>query len=81
MGYLYLVHADYPSVYSKEESMQILQRYKSELNINEYDAIHNSLCTHALENIYLDEKDILLSIAQLRHEITLDEIVALAKAS
>ncbi|MEA1879058.1 MAG: hypothetical protein U9N11_00215 [Campylobacterota bacterium] len=81
MGYLHLVNADYPNVYSKAESIQILQRYKSELNTSEYDAIHNSLCSHALEYIYLNEKDILLSIAQLRNEITLDEIVALAKAS
>jgi len=81
MGYLHLVNADYPNVYSKEASMQILENYKSELSTREYDVIHNSLCSHALESIYLNEKDILLSIAQLRHEITLDEIVALAKAS
>ncbi len=81
MSYLHLVNADYPSTYSKNDSMQILQRYKSELSIDEYDAILSSLCSHALEHIYLNEKDILLGIAQLRNEISLDEIVALAKAS
>jgi len=81
MGYLQLVNNDYPSTHSKAESMQILEHYKSVLSTKEYDAILNSLCSHALECIYLNEKDILLSIAQLRNEITLDEIVELTKAS
>ena len=81
MGYLHLTHYSYPNVHSKVESISILQRYRPELSVDEYDAIYNSLCSHALENIYLNEKDILLGIAQLRNEITLDEIVALAKAS
>jgi hypothetical protein len=59
----------------------VLETYKSELTSSEYETILNSLCSHALENFYLNEKDILLSIAQLRNEITLDEIVELAKAS
>jgi hypothetical protein len=77
MGYLHWVDKDYPSVSSREESLHVLETYKS----SEYEAILNSLCSHALENFYLNEKDILLSIAQLRNEITLDEIVELAKAS
>ena len=81
MSYLHLVKNDYPDTHSKAEAMQILERYKSELSIQEYETILNSLCSHALESIYLNEKDILLSIAQLRNEITMDEIVALAKAS
>jgi len=81
MSYLNLVENDYPNTHSKAEAMQVLERYKAQLSVHEYDVILNSLCSHALENIYLNEKDILLSIAQLRGEITLDEIVALAKAS
>ncbi len=81
MGYLHLVEKDYPTVSSRAESLQVLETYKSELTSTEYETILNSLCSHALENFYLNEKDILLSIAQLRNEITLDEIVELAKAS
>jgi len=81
MGYLHLVENDYPTTFSKAESLQVLNTYKSELTADEYETILHSLCSHALENIYLNEKDILLSIAQLRNEITLDEIVELAKAS
>jgi hypothetical protein len=81
MGYLHLVDKEYPSVSSRAESLHVLETYKSELTSSEYETILNSLCSHALENFYLNEKDILLSIAQLRNEITLDEIVELAKAS
>jgi len=81
MGYLKLVESEYPQTHSKAEAIQILQKYQNELTSTEYETILNSLCSHALENFYLNEKDILLSIAQLRNEITLDEIVELAKAS
>ncbi len=81
MSYLELVQNDYPNTHSKEEAMQVLERYKTQLSAYEYEVILNSLCSHALEKIYLNEKNILLSIAQLRGEITLNEIVELAKAS
>ena len=81
MGYLHLTAKEYPAVNSRAESLQILERYKSELTTEEYETILNSLCSHALENFYLNEKEILLSIAQLRNEITVDKIVELAKAS
>ena len=81
MGYLKLVESEYPQTHSKAQAIQILQKYRNELTYAEYETILNSLCSLALENFYLNEKDILLSIAQLRNEITLDEIVELAKAS
>jgi len=81
MGYLKLVESEYPQTHSKAQAIQILQKYENELTTDEYNTILNSLCSLALENFYLNEKDILLSIAQLRNEITLDEIVELAKAS
>jgi len=81
VSYLKLVEQKYPEVHSKSESIQILESYKSELSDDEYEGILKTLCSHALEGMYLNEKDILLSIAQLRNEITLDEIVEFAKAS
>ena len=81
MGYLKRIEKAYPLTHSRTEALQVLERYRSELSAMEYETILNSLCSHALEDFYLNEKDILLSIAQLRNEITLDEIVALAKAS
>ncbi len=81
MSYLELIHNIYPDSFSKEQSLAVLSKYKIELTNNEYNTILESLCSHALEGIYLNEKDIVLSIAQLRHEITVEEIVKMVKAS
>jgi hypothetical protein len=81
MGYLELANQKYADSLSKEESLGILNRYKTQLSTKEYDAIFASLCSHALEGIYLNEKDILLSVAQLRKEVTMEEIIEIAKAS
>ena len=81
MGYIERLQQYYPESSSKEESMQILDQYKNHLSKSEYDAILDSLCNHALEDIYLNEKDIVAAITLLRGEVTLNEIVEIAKAS
>ena len=81
MSYLALIHNTYPDSFSKEQSLAYLSQYKTQITNSEYNAILESLCSHALEGIYLNEKDIVLSIAQLRDEITLEEIVEMVKAS
>ncbi len=81
MSYLERVNDEYPNSFSKTQSLSTLSQYKTQLTNEEYNAILDSLCSHALEGIYLNEKDILLSIAQLRNEITLEEIVEMVKAS
>jgi len=81
MSYLERIHYYYPDMLSKEESLATLVHYQSQLTNEEYDTIFDSIISHAIEGIYLNEKDILLSIAQLRNEITLEEIVEMVKAS
>jgi len=81
MSYVERINNHYPDSFSKIQSLEILEKYKNELTTKEYDAIFSSLCSHSLENMYLNEKDILVSIAHLRNEISLDEIVEIAKAS
>ena len=81
MSYIERINNHYLDALSKTQSLEILEKYKDELTTKEYDAIFSSLCSHALENMYLNEKDILVSNAHLRHEISLDEIVEIAKAS
>ena len=81
MSYVERIEHYYPDSFSKTQSLKILDKYKSELSTKEYDALYSSLCSHALENIYLDEKDILIGIVHLRQEMTLEEIVEIAKAS
>lgn len=81
MRYLELLNNDYPESFSKMQSLELLAEYKSQLSDEEYDSILDSLCSHALENMYLNEKDILVSIAHMRNEISLEEIVEMVKAS
>ncbi len=81
MSYFELLNNDYPDSFSKEQSLQLLTEYKSQMSDKEYSAILDSLCSHALENMYLNEKDILVSIAHMRNEISLEEIVKMVKAS
>ncbi len=81
MSYVELIDNHYPDSFSKIQSLEILEKYIDKLTRKEYDAIFSSICSHALENMYLNEKDILVGIAHLHDEITLDEIVKIAKAS
>lgn len=81
MSYLELLHSkDYSKSQSKEESIKILAKYKDELTQKEYQSILNSLCSHAMEGMFFNEENILLSISQLKNEITMSEIVELVKA-
>jgi len=81
MSYVERINNNYPDSYSKVQSLAILEKYKTDLTTKEYSAIYSSLCSHALESMYLNEKDIIVSIAHLRKEISLDEIVEMVKAS
>jgi hypothetical protein len=67
--------------YSKSDTLSILAHYRNELSDAEYKLMMDTLCSLALEGVYLNEKDILLNIAQLRGEITYKEIVALTKSA
>ncbi len=79
MSYLERLDNTYRNSCSKRESLTILEQYIDELTREEYEVIVDSLNNHALEEIYLNERDIVLGIAQLRGEITVDEIVEIAK--
>jgi len=81
MSYVERINNHYPDSLSKVESLSILEKYKADLTTKEYNVIYSSLCSHALEHMYLNEKDILVGIAHLRHEISLEEIVEMVKAS
>ena len=59
---------------SREESIAILDRYRSELSAEEYGWIYSSIATHAIEGMYLGEREVVLGIAQLRGELSMDEV-------
>lgn len=67
--------------YCKEDAVAFLEKYRDELSAGEYRTIFRSLSSLAMEGVYLNEKDILLSIAQLRNEISLADIIAAAKSA
>ena len=67
LSYLELLRSkEYPKSNSKEESMKLLQKYRSQLSDSEYKAILGSLCSHTIEGVFFNEEHILLSIANLK---------------
>lgn len=49
----------YPEVYSLAESLAILDKYKSELTEEQYQQNKSVISSFAIENMYLNEKNIL----------------------
>ncbi|MBR2149483.1 MAG: hypothetical protein IJ965_08685 [Campylobacter sp.] len=66
----------YPEVYSLEESLAILDKYKDDLTKEQYRAIKSTICGHAIENMFANERDIINMIKIAKNEKTADEIIA-----
>ncbi|WP_297882435.1 hypothetical protein [uncultured Campylobacter sp.] len=49
---------EYPEVYSLEESLAILKKYKSELTREQYESVNSTIRGFAIEDMYLNERDI-----------------------
>jgi len=81
MNYFKQSFKKYPSSYSKEESVAILKKYQKVLSKHEYDLIYKSLCSLSMEGMYLDEKAILMSISQVKNEITFSDILGVVKSA
>ncbi|PSM51303.1 hypothetical protein CBLAS_1047 [Campylobacter blaseri] len=64
---------EYPEVYSFEESIKILDKYKNKITQEQYNSIKSNIGNFAIEDMYLNEKDILTSIRILKGETTADE--------
>ncbi|RAX56218.1 hypothetical protein CCZ01_09750 [Helicobacter monodelphidis] len=65
----------YPEVYSLEESLAILDKYKDRLNEEQYNAIKSVVCGHAIEDIYANEGDIILLVRKSIYNLSADEIL------
>ena len=48
----------YPEVYSLEESLAILEKYKNKLTTEQYESINSTIRGFAIEDMYLNERDI-----------------------
>ncbi|WP_162165556.1 hypothetical protein [Campylobacter fetus] len=63
----------YPEVHSLDESLAILNKYKHELTKEQYDSIKSVICGHAIEYMYLNEKDIIGLVKIAKGKTTADE--------
>lgn len=65
----------YPEVHSLEKSLAILDKYKDDLTKEQYENIKSNIGTHAIENIYLNELDIIMLIKRNVYSLSADEIL------
>jgi len=66
---------------SRAESIAMLQGYREQLTDYEYNLILGSLNSLAMEGMFLDEKDILLSIAQVHDKVSAQKIIEMVKSA
>ncbi|MCT7614887.1 hypothetical protein [Aliarcobacter butzleri] len=66
----------YPEVYTLVESLAILDKYKDDLTEEQFNNIKSVISSFAIENMYLNEKDILDGIKIQKGEATADELIA-----
>ena len=66
----------YPEVYSLEESLAILDKYKDDLTKEQYEQNKSIICGFAIENMFANEEDIINLIKVDKQEKTPDEIIA-----
>jgi len=65
--------------HSKLESIQILNKYKDDVPAEIYELLQYAIGTQAIEDMYLDEKEILLQIARQFGELTSDELLEMVR--
>ncbi|CDF65919.1 TPA: hypothetical protein RPV63_001739 [Campylobacter fetus subsp. venerealis] len=66
----------YPEVHSLEESLAILKKYKDDVSKKDYEEIKSTICGHAIENMFANEKDVIDMIKIAKNEANADEIIA-----
>lgn len=66
---------EYPEVHSLEESLAILNKYKKDLTQEQYDSIRSNIGNHAIEDMYLNERNILDSIKIQTKQATYEELL------
>ena len=69
----------FPEVYSSEESIAILNKYKNQLTKEQYDSIKSNIGTHSIEDIYLNERDIKMLVDMCVHHLSSEEAIQRAR--
>ncbi len=65
----------YPEVHSLEESLAILQKYKDDVTKEQYEAIRSNIGNFAIEDMFLNERNIIDNIKIIKGEATANEII------
>ena len=65
----------YPEVYSLEKSLAILEKYKDDLSVEQYEQNRSIICSHAIEGMFTNEQDIIDLIKVDKGEKISDEII------
>ena len=80
MSYLELAQQQNLSVsHSKIESLEILNKYKDSVPYETYQLLQYAIGTQAIEDMYLDEKDILLQIARQSGELSSHDLTEMVR--
>ncbi|EAL1123761.1 hypothetical protein B7669_08770 [Campylobacter coli] len=66
----------YPEVYSLEESLAILKKYKDDLTKEQYEQNKSIICGHAIEDMFANEEDIIMLVKMSAYNLSSDEILA-----
>lgn len=69
----------FPEVYSFEESVAILNKYKDKLTKEQYDSIKSNIGTHSIEDIYLNERDIKMLVDMCVNKLSFSEALQRTK--
>jgi hypothetical protein len=82
VSYLELAQQQNLSVsHSKLESLEILNKYKDDGPHETYALLQYAIGTQAIEDMYLDEKEILLQIARQSGELSSDDLVEMVRSN
>lgn len=68
----------YPEVYSLAESLDILDKYKSDLTDEQYKQNKSVISSFAIESMYLNEKNI-LNLIQIDNGVNPNELITKQK--
>ncbi|GKH61389.1 hypothetical protein [Campylobacter ureolyticus] len=66
---------EYPEVHSLKESLAILDKYKDKLTQEQYEAIRSSVSSHAIEDIYANEQNIIDLVRMAVEGISDDDMI------
>lgn len=69
----------YPEVHNLKESLEILDKYKNELTKEQYEQIKSVIANHAIENIFANQRDILLMVDMQKNSLSFNEALIKAK--